>query len=70
MDGPPGRAGSRRLMEFVQVISPTLYAMMVLMAVAITMATAPVLRLLVPEAPGEGVGSGHPMERGGAEDRT
>jgi hypothetical protein len=57
-------------MEFVQVISPTLYAMMVLMAVAITMATAPVLRLLVPEAPGEGVGSGHPMERGGAEDRT
>jgi Kef-type K+ transport system membrane component KefB len=30
------------------VISPTLYAMMVLMALATTLATAPALRLLTP----------------------
>jgi hypothetical protein len=32
------------------VISPTLFAMMVVMALVTTMATAPLLRVLVPDA--------------------
>jgi Kef-type K+ transport system membrane component KefB len=52
---------TRGLMELIvlnigldlQVISPTLFAMMVLMALATTMVTAPVLRLLLPHTASE-----------------
>ena len=52
---------TRGLMELIvlnigldlHVISPTLFAMMVLMALATTIATAPVLRLLMPQTPSE-----------------
>jgi Kef-type K+ transport system membrane component KefB len=54
---------TRGLMELIvlnigldlQVISPTLFAMMVLMALATTMVTAPVLRLLIPDTASEGL---------------
>jgi Kef-type K+ transport system membrane component KefB len=49
---------TRGLMEIIvlsiglelRIISPTLFAMMVMMAILTTMATAPILRRLVPEA--------------------
>ncbi len=52
---------TRGLMELIvlnigldlHVISPTLFAMMVLMALATTMVTAPVLRFLMPHTPSE-----------------
>jgi Kef-type K+ transport system membrane component KefB len=37
----------------LRVISPTLFAMMVLMALATTLATAPVLQMLIPAAADE-----------------
>lgn len=66
---------TRGLMELIvlnigldlKVISPTLFAMMVLMALATTMATAPVLRWLVPhtasEETSEGGASNAPNEK-------
>lgn len=66
---------TRGLMELIvlnigldmKVISPTLFAMMVLMAIATTMATSPVLKLLNPETtppePQDGV-SDEDLERG------
>jgi Kef-type K+ transport system membrane component KefB len=60
---------TRGLMELIvlnvgldlRVISPTLFAMMVVMALVTTMATAPVLRVLVPQT-----ASGYPQESASA----